>query len=94
MTLNASERAVLTDLIGAVRTLANQVLIVHLQLGAVRAILARKGTVTRLEVDATLNTLDAASVTGELLSDRPSIDETFANLLRRLQEADNSSSAL
>ena len=92
MTLNASERAVLTDLIGAVRTLANQVLIVHLQVGAVRAILARKGTVTRSEVDATLNTLDAASVTGELLSDRPTIDETFANLLRRLQEADNSSS--
>ena len=92
MTLNASERAALTDLSGAVRTLANQVLIVHLQVGAVRAILARKGTVTRSEVDATLNTLDAASVTGELLSDRPTIDETFANLLRRLQEADNSSS--
>ena len=46
MTLDASERAVLTDLIGALRTLANQVLIVHLQLGAVRAFLARKGAVT------------------------------------------------
>lgn len=86
MTLDASERTVLTDLIGAVRTLANQLLVVHLQLGAVRAILARKGTVTEVEVDAALRTLDAASVTGELLSGRPTIDETFADLLRRLQQ--------
>jgi hypothetical protein len=47
----AAEREILAQLIRAVQTVSQQTLTVHLQLGAVRAILARKAmaTVTELE---------------------------------------------
>jgi hypothetical protein len=47
------EREVVFDLIESVRRLANQVLTLHLQLGAVRTILARKGTLSEAELSAT-----------------------------------------
>jgi hypothetical protein len=92
MTLNAGEREVFVDLIRAVQTLAQQILTVHLQLGAVRAHLARKGIVTESEVRTALSELGAVSSAGELLGTIPTTEEFFANLLRRLQEADNRSS--
>jgi len=51
--LDASEREILTDLIGAVRTLAAQTLTLHLQFGAVRTILGRNGTISEAEFTAT-----------------------------------------
>jgi hypothetical protein len=91
MALNAGEREVLADLIRAVQTLAQQILTVHLQLGAVRALLARKGIVTETEVRTALTELDAISSAGELLGTIPTTEEFFTNLLRRLQQADSSS---
>ena len=90
MPMAPSEREVVADLIGTVRTLAKHILILHLQLGAVRAILARKGTVTEAEVSTALSELDAVSVAGELLSDRPSVEQVFADLLRRLEDTADS----
>jgi hypothetical protein len=92
MALNPAEREVLGDLIRAVQTLAQQILTVHLQLGAVRAVLARKGLVTETEVRTALTELDAISSAGELLGTIPTTEEFFANLLRRLQEAANNNS--
>jgi len=87
--LDAREREVLADLIGAVRSLAAHVLTLHLQLGAVRTLLARTGTLSEAELSATLTELEAISSTDELLSaDRPSLDEIFESLLRRLQQAE------
>jgi hypothetical protein len=89
MPLDASEREILADLIGAVRTLATQVLTLHLQLGAVRTILARKGTISEAELSAALTELDAVTSANELLDrDTPSVEELFADLVRRLERAD------
>jgi hypothetical protein len=86
--LDASEREILTDLIGALRTLAAQTLTLHLQLGAVRTILGRKGTISEAEFTATLTELEAISSADEVLSgESPSVDEVFDGLLRRLQRA-------
>jgi hypothetical protein len=93
MALNVAERNVLADLIRAMQTLAQQILAIHLQLGAVRAVLARKGTVTEAEVRTALTELDAISSVGEMMGTTPTTQEFFASLLRRLQEADNSSSS-
>ena len=54
MPMDAREREVVADLIESVRTLASQTLTLHLQLGAVRTILARKGTMSEAELGATL----------------------------------------
>jgi hypothetical protein len=93
MPFNAGEREVLVDAIRAVQTLAQQILTVHLQLGAVRALLARKGIVTENEVRTALTELDAISSASELLGTIPTTEQFFASLLRRLQEGDNSSSS-
>jgi hypothetical protein len=93
MTPDASERQILAELIRASQTLARQILAVHLGLGAVRAILARKGTVTETEFRAALGELDAMSSAHELLGAMPTTDEFFAELLRRLHGADDTTSA-
>jgi hypothetical protein len=59
MALSAAEREVLADLIRAVQTVAHQILAVHLQLGSVRSVLARKGIATEAEVRTALGELDA-----------------------------------
>ena len=57
--MTADEREVLISLIRTVRTVAAHLLTLHLQLGAVRAVLAQKGIATDAEVNASLVELDA-----------------------------------
>lgn len=79
----------MSDLISAVRTLAAQVLALHLQLGAVRTLLARKGTISEAELGVALTELDAISSADELLNrSTPSVDDVFEGLLRRLEAGD------
>ena len=59
--MDASEREILTDLIGAVRPLAAQTLTLHLQPGAVRTIPVRNGTISEAEFTVTLTKLEAVS---------------------------------
>jgi hypothetical protein len=86
--LDASDREVLVDLIGVVRTLAAQVLTLHLQLGAMRALLARKGTISESALAAAVAELEAASAADALLDEAaPDVNEVFEDLLRRLGRA-------
>ena len=85
--MDAREREVIVDLIESVRSLASQVLTLHLQLGAVRTILARKGTLSEAEVSATLAKLEVVSSADEFLSN-DSVDEMFDGLVRRVQQAE------
>jgi hypothetical protein len=86
--LDASDREVLVDLIGSVRTLAAQVLTLHLQLGAMRALLARKGTISESEFAAAFAELEATSAADVLLDEAaPDVNEVFDDLLRRLGRA-------
>jgi hypothetical protein len=86
MSLDAGERQVVIDLIGAVRTLATQVLRLHLQLGAVRALLARKGIVTEAELNAAVAELGAITTFDELTNpEAPGVDEVFDDMMRRLE---------
>jgi hypothetical protein len=82
--MDGHEREVVVDLIESVRRLANQVLTLHLQLGAVRTILARKGAMSEAELSATLAQLETISTADEILSN-DSVDETFDRLLRRVE---------
>jgi hypothetical protein len=84
MPMDSHEREVVVDVIDSVRCLANQVLTLHLQIGAVRTILARKGTMTEAELSATLAQLETISTADEILSN-DSVDETFDRLLRRIE---------
>jgi hypothetical protein len=84
VSMDSREREVVVDLIESVRCLANQVLTLHLQLGAVRTILARKGTMSETELSATLAQLETISTADEILSN-DSVDETFDRLLRRVE---------
>jgi hypothetical protein len=52
MAFRTGERELVSDLISSVRTLAAHVNTLHLQLGAVRTLLARKGTISDVEVQA------------------------------------------
>jgi hypothetical protein len=84
--MDAREREVVADLIESVRSLASQTLTLHLQLGAVRTILARKGTMSEAELSATLTRLEAVTSVEELMSnDR--VDEIFDDLIERVQKA-------
>jgi hypothetical protein len=83
MALTADEREIVSDLVHAVRTLAAQVMTLHLQLGAVRALLARKGTISDAEVQAAFAELNVVASAEELLS-LTSTDATFDALLERL----------
>jgi len=84
--MDATEREVVVDLIESVRSLASQVLTLHLQLGAVRTILARKGTMSEAELSATLTRLEAVTSVDEFMSN-DKVDEMFDHLLRRIQHA-------
>jgi hypothetical protein len=84
MPMDANEREVVIDVIESVRRLANQVLTLHLQLGAVRTILARKGTMSEAELSATLAKLETITAVDEIVSN-DSVDEKFDRLLRRME---------
>jgi hypothetical protein len=83
MALTADEREIVSDLVHAVRTLAAQVMTLHLLLGAVRSLLARKGTISDAEVQAAFAELNVVASAEELLS-LTSTDATFDALLERL----------
>ena len=86
--MDSTERMVLTDLIAAVRTLARHTLTLHLQLGAVRTLLARKGTVSNAEFAAAMTEIGAVTSLDEITNpDAPSPDEIFEELLQRLRES-------
>jgi hypothetical protein len=88
MAMSANEREILVDLIGSVQTLATQVLTLHLQLGAMRTLLIRKGTINETELTDITNKLQASSATGVLLDQTaPDVDEVFLDLVRRLESA-------
>jgi hypothetical protein len=87
MALSASEREIVSDLIGSVRTLAAHVTTLHLQLGAVRQLLARKGIATEEELQATLGELRAISSTEAALDAALDVDAVFDELLERLDRA-------
>jgi hypothetical protein len=86
MALDASEREIVADVIGSVRTLAAQVVTLHLQLGAIRDLLARKGTISQAEFSAAMTALEATSSADEILNlDAPTVHDAFDDLLRRLE---------
>jgi hypothetical protein len=83
MAFSANEREIISDLIGSVRTLAAHVMTLHLQLGAMRTLLARKGTVSDAELQAAFAELKAVASAEEVLN-LTSIDTVFDELLERL----------
>jgi hypothetical protein len=88
MAMSANEREILVDLIGSVQTLATQVLTLHLQLGAMRTLLIRKGTINETELTDITNKLQASSATDVLFDQTaPDVDEVFLDLVRRLESA-------
>jgi hypothetical protein len=86
MPMSANEREILIDLIGSVRTLAAHVMMLHLQLGAVRTLLARKGTISDAEVQAAFAELNVVASAEEVLN-LTSTDAVFDELLERLNRA-------
>jgi hypothetical protein len=86
MALSADEREIISDIISSVRTLAGHVMMLHLQLGAVRTLLARKGTISDAEVQAAFAELNVVASTEEALS-FTSTDAVFGELLERLNRA-------
>ena len=86
MSIDASEREIVTDLISAIRTLAAHVMTFHLQLGAVRTLLARKGTISDAEVQDAFAELNAVASAEEVLT-LTSTDAVFDELLERLDRA-------
>jgi hypothetical protein len=86
MPLDASEREITADLISAVRTVAAHVMTLHLQLGAVRTLLARKGTISDAEVQAAFAELNVVASAEEVLS-LTSTDAVFDELVERLIRA-------
>jgi hypothetical protein len=86
--LTPDEREVLIDLIRTVRTVAGHALTLHLQLGAVRAVLARKGHVTEAEMNAALAELDALTIADQVVNPvAPNVDAVFVDLLTRLEQS-------
>jgi hypothetical protein len=86
MALSAVEREIISDIISSVRTLAGHVMTLHLQLGAVRTLLARKGTISDAEVQAAFAELNVVASTEEVLS-FTSTDAVFDEILERLNRA-------
>ncbi|HEX2440337.1 MAG TPA: hypothetical protein VHT71_18640 [Methylomirabilota bacterium] len=86
MALSVPEREVFSDLIAAVRTLAAHVMTVHLQLGAVRTLLASKGTISDAEVQAAFAQLNVVASAEEVVS-LTSTDALFDELVERLNRA-------
>ena len=86
MAFSADEREIVSDLISSVRTLAAHVMTLHLQLGAVRTLLARKGTISDAEVQAAFAELNVVASAEEVL-DLTSTDAVFDELVERLNRA-------
>lgn len=86
MALSTDERETLSDLIGAVRTLAAHVLTLHLQLGAVRTLLARKGIISDAEVQAAFAELNVVASAEEVVT-LTSADAVFDELVERLNRS-------
>ncbi len=83
--MDADEREIVADVIGSVRTLARQVLTLHLQLGAVRTVLVENGITTETELEAAFAKLQAVSSADEVLDrEVPTVDQVFEDMLRRL----------
>ena len=83
--MDTTEREIIADLVNAVRTLASQVLTVHLQVGALRALLVSKGAISEVELTGILTHLQATTAAETLLDDTaPDADEIFRDLLSRL----------
>ena len=88
MALSLDEREIVIELIRTTRTVAAHLLTLHLQLGALRAALARKGTVTQAEFDLIVDELDAATAVDEVVNPvAPNVDAVFLDLLQRLERA-------
>jgi type II secretory pathway predicted ATPase ExeA len=86
MALDASERELIADVIGSVRTVAAQLVALHLQLGAIRSLLVKKGTISEAEYSAAVMALESTSAADAILSrDAPAVEEAFDELLRRLE---------
>jgi hypothetical protein len=86
MALSATEREIVSDLIASVRTLAAHVITLHLQLGAVRTLLARKGTISDAEVQAAFAELNVVASAQEVVN-LTSTDAVFDELVERLNRA-------
>jgi hypothetical protein len=86
MALSATEREVVSDLITSVQTLAAHVMTLHLQLGAVRTLLARKGVISDAEVQAAFAELSVIASAEEVVS-LSSTDAVFDELVERLNRA-------
>jgi hypothetical protein len=86
MSWTTTEREIVSDLIASVRTLAAHVMTLHLQLGAVRTLLARKGTISDAEVQAAFAELNAVTSVAEMV-DSTSTEAVFDELLERLNRA-------
>ena len=86
MALSATEREIISDLIASVRTLATHVITLHLQLGAVRTLLARKGTISDAEVQAAFAELNIVASAEEVVT-LTSTDAMFDELAERLNRA-------
>jgi hypothetical protein len=86
MSMDASEREIIADVISSVRTLAAHVMTLHLQLGAVRTLLALKGTISDAEVQAAFAELNVVASAEEVLT-LTSTDAVFDELLERLNRA-------
>jgi hypothetical protein len=84
--MGSVENEVLADLIEAVRTIAQQTLSLHLQLGAVRTLLARNGTISNAELHSLLTDLNTMTALDEIAEADvvPPPDEVFDRLLSRL----------
>ena len=80
-----TERAVVTTLFGSVRTVAAQLLSLHLQLGAMRSH-AKKEMMTDDEFHADFAELEEMASTEERLRDFPAVmEDVFEKLLRRFK---------
>ena len=86
MAFSADEREIVSDLIASVRMLAAHMMTIHLQLGAVRTLLARKGAISDAEVQAAFAELNVVASAEEVLN-FTSTDAVFDELLERLNRA-------
>ena len=86
MPMDPSEQEIVADVINVVRTLAAHVMTLHLQLGAARTLLARKGTISDAEVQTAFAELNVVASAEEVLN-LTSTDAVFDELLERLNRA-------
>ena len=91
MAMDTGERDVLIALIGTVRTLAQQVVTLHLHLGALRAALVGGGVMTDSAFASAVAQLEALQAADEALRyDRPVLGQTFEDLIVRLERPPSS----